>query len=158
MLNGAFWHGRRVLVTGHPGFKGGWLCAWLARLGAHVEGVGLPSEYQPSLLTTAGLAHEVATCTLDVRDGDALARRMQASAPDVVFHLAAQSLVLTGVEEPVETFATNVMGTVNVLEAVRWTRSVPAVVVVTSDKCYGDSGLIHDEDAPLNGVEPYGAS
>jgi CDP-glucose 4,6-dehydratase len=158
MVNEEFWRGRRVLVTGHAGFKGSWLCAWLVRLGAEVTGVGHPPARRPSLFEAAGLAGRVGTHDLDVRDGDVLARAIAAARPEVVFHLAGQPLVLTAVRDPVGTFATNVMGTVNLLEVVRYARSVRAVVVVTSDKCYRDGSVVCDEDSPLGGEDPYGAS
>lgn len=162
MASAAFWHGRRVLVTGHAGFKGGWLCAWLARLGAEVTGVGLwPGEGAggPSLFDAAGLGRRVRAYHADIDEPVRLRRLFEIAAPEVVFHLAAQPLVLASVRDPAGTFATNVMGTVNLLEAVRRARSaVRAVVVVTSDKCYRDTGPPAAEDAPLGGADPYSAS
>ena len=159
MVSGAFWRGRRVLVTGHAGFKGSWLCAWLARLGAEVTGAGLAPEGKPSLFEAAELAGRMRDHRLDVRDLDGVRRLLAEAAPEVVFHLAAQPLVLASVREPVATFASNVMGTVNLLEAVRGAPSVRAVVVVTTDKCYRDhDGAPCGEDAPLGGSDPYSAS
>jgi CDP-glucose 4,6-dehydratase len=159
MLSEAFWKGRRVLVTGHAGFKGSWLCAWLARLGADVTGVGLRGGgEEPTLFEVAGLDAAVRERPVDVRDADALREAVTDAAPEIVFHLAAQSLVLRGHRDPLGTLATNVMGTANLLDAVPAVRSVRAVLVATSDKCYRDGDLICDEDSPLGGAEPYGAS
>ena len=158
MLSETFWRGRRVLVTGHAGFKGSWLCAWLTRLGADVTGVGLRGGDEPTLFEVAGLPEVVRERPVDVRDADALREAVVDAAPEVVFHLAAQSLVLKGVRDPLGTFATNVMGTANLLDAVAGVRTARAVLVATSDKCYRDGDLICDEDGPLGASEPYGAS
>src|SRR5689334_16025349 len=158
MLSETFWRGRRVLVTGHAGFKGSWLCAWLTRLGADVTGVGLRGGDEPTLFEVAGLAEVVRERPVDVRDSDAVREAVTDAAPEVVFHLAAQSLVLKGVRDPLGTFATNVMGTANLLDAVANVRTARAVLVATSDKCYRDGDLICDEDGPLGASEPYGAS
>ncbi|MGD0050805.1 MAG: CDP-glucose 4,6-dehydratase [Vulcanimicrobiaceae bacterium] len=157
----AFWQGRRVFLTGHTGFKGGWLALWLERLGAAVEGYALAPESSPSTFEELGVARHLGRSRIaDVRDRDELLRAVAAARPEVVFHLAAQPLVLRGYQQPVETFATNVMGTVHLLEAVRQVGSAKAVVVVTTDKVYAEN----DDDAPfregdrLGGVEPYGGS
>jgi CDP-glucose 4,6-dehydratase len=128
--------GRRVLVTGDTGFKGSWLCAWLAGLGATVGGYALAPPTEPSLFELAGLGGEVAHVTGDVRDVAAFAAAVAAFAPQVVFHLAAQPLVRPSYADPRGTFETNVMGVVNLFEAVRSCPSVRVVVNVTSDKCY----------------------
>jgi CDP-glucose 4,6-dehydratase len=158
MLSETFWRGRRVLVTGHAGFKGSWLCAWLTRLGADVTGVGLHGGEELTLFEVAGLGEVVRERPVDVRDADELREAVVDAAPEVVFHLAAQSLVLKGVRDPLGTFATNVMGTANLLDAVAGVRTARAVLVATSDKCYRDGDLICDEDGPLGASEPYGAS
>jgi CDP-glucose 4,6-dehydratase len=152
--------GRRVLVTGHTGFKGAWLSLWLQRLGAEVMGYALPPPTDPSLFELAKLARRLDHVVGDVRDLDALLTAFDRHAPEVVFHLAAQPLVLRSYREPKETFDTNVGGTVNVLEAVRRTPSVKAVVVVTSDKCYENREWVfgYREDDAMGGHDPYSAS
>lgn len=156
---GMSWQGRRVLVTGHTGFKGTWLSLWLSRLGADVVGYALaPTE--PSLVTAARAGETLVSVTGDVRDPDALAAAFRRHRPEVVFHLAAQSLVRRSYREPVATYATNVMGTVHLLEAVRRCDSVRAVVVVSSDKCYRESvepGGCR-EDQAMGGWDPYASS
>jgi CDP-glucose 4,6-dehydratase len=159
-LDAATWQGRHVLVTGHTGFKGAWLCLWLAPMGARVTGFALAPEGRPNLFELAGVGGLVQSTIGDLRDASAIGRALQAAQPEVVLHLAAQSLVRRSYAEPVQTFETNVMGTVNLLEAVRQVRSVRAVVVVTSDKCYENRGIERGyvEDDPLGGHDPYSAS
>jgi CDP-glucose 4,6-dehydratase len=160
MPTSSFWRGKRVVVTGHTGFKGGWLCAWLEDLGARTFGISLPPATEPSLCTLSHIEQRIETIHADIRDARALQAAITRFAPEIVFHLAAQSLVRRAYREPIETFATNVMGTVNLLDAVRETPSVRAVVVVTSDKCYVniDSALPYHETDSLAGAEPYSAS
>ncbi|HPU52486.1 MAG TPA: CDP-glucose 4,6-dehydratase [Burkholderiaceae bacterium] len=150
--------GRRVLVTGHTGFKGSWLAMWLECLGAQVIGLALPADSEPSHHAILGLAQE--EYLVDLRDARAVRQAVTGSAPEVVFHLAAQPLVRRGYREPALTFETNVQGTVNLLEAVRSTRSVRAVVVVTTDKCYqpNEGPWGYRESDPLGGPDPYSAS
>lgn len=156
----SFWEGRRVLVTGHTGFKGSWLALWLARLGAQVTGLanGLPS--QPSLHVLARVGEDVETLQVDVRDRDAVESAVSSARPEVVVHMAAQPLVRRSFEDPVGTYATNVMGTVHVLDAARRSPEVRVVVVVTSDKCYEnlESGRPYREDDPMGGRDPYSNS
>jgi len=155
------WSGRGVFLTGHTGFKGGWMTALLGQLGARVTGYALVPEPGPSLFDAARIGELAAASIIaDIRDGAALTRAMQAAAPEVVFHLAAQALVRRARAEPDETFETNVMGTLRVLEAVRATPSVKAVVVVTSDKVYDNREWPwpYRETDALGGKEPYGAS
>ncbi len=154
------WRGRRVLITGHTGFKGSWLALWLCHLGAEVTGVALDPPTVPSHYAVCGMSSRLVDRRADIRDYDALAAIMAGCAPEAVFHLAAQPIVRRGFADPRETFSVNVMGTVNVLEAARCCASVRAVVVATSDKCYRDTGdgRPYREDDPLGGHEPYGAS
>lgn len=149
---------RRVLLTGHTGFKGGWLALWLRELGAVTLGVALPPEGEDNHWSALGL--EMAEEYLDIRDAGRLAETMGAFAPEVVFHLAAQPLVRRGYREPLTTWETNVLGTVNVLEACRRTPSVRAVVVVTTDKCYENQEWEwgYRENDRLGGHDPYSAS
>lgn len=153
--------GRRVLVTGHTGFKGGWLCHWLRVLGAEVHGLGLEPDTVPNLYQTSGLASGLASNRiLDIRDAGATAAALAEVRPEVVFHLAAQPLVRRSYREPAATFATNVMGTIHVLEGVRRASSVKACVVVTSDKCYENREWSwgYREDEAMGGYDPYSAS
>jgi CDP-glucose 4,6-dehydratase len=159
-MNAATWAGRRVLVTGHTGFKGSWLSLWLESLGARVTGLALAPETEPALFEVLGLGTRLHDHRADVRDPAAVARVFDACRPEVVFHLAAQALVRDSYREPVATFATNVMGTAHVLEAARRCDSLRAVVVATSDKCYenDETGRAFREGDPLGGRDPYSAS
>jgi CDP-glucose 4,6-dehydratase len=154
-----WYRGRPVLITGHTGFKGAWLTAWLREAGAVVTGYALPPE-RPSLFELAGLAEGITSVLADVRERARLRDAALAAAPEVIFHLAAQSLVRRSYRDPVGTFDTNVMGTVHLLEAIRSSPSVRGVVVVTSDKCYEDSASTraYREDDPMGGHDPYSAS
>jgi CDP-glucose 4,6-dehydratase len=159
MFGGAY-AGRRVFVTGHTGFKGSWLSSWLLALGADVTGYALEPPTQPSLFDALDLSASMRHVVADVRDAVRLEREVSATRPEVVFHLAAQPIVRESYVRPRDTFETNVMGTVNLLEAVRVCPSVQAVVVVTSDKCYRnrDDGRRFREDDALGGRDPYSAS
>lgn len=159
-LDPDFWRGRSVLVTGHTGFKGGWLALWLEHLGARVAGYALPPATDPSLCEVAGIATSVRHQLGDIRDYDTLKRTLANSAPEIVFHLAAQALVRESYRDPLTTIASNVTGTAHVLEAARHTPSVRAVVVVTSDKCYDNRewSWPYRENEPLGGHDPYSAS
>ncbi|HEY5106309.1 MAG TPA: CDP-glucose 4,6-dehydratase [Caulobacteraceae bacterium] len=155
-----FWRGRRVLVTGHTGFKGAWLALWLTDMGAEVTGYALPAPTTPSLFELADVGALVTHIAGDVRDLPALTRAVRQARPEVVVHLAAQSLVRVSYDAPVETYATNVMGTVNLLEAVRQVGGARAVVCVTSDKCYEnrETGRPYRESDPMGGHDPYSSS
>lgn len=154
----SFWQGRRVLITGHTGFKGAWLCAWLARMGARVTGLALPPGSDQRLFDRIGVERMVRSCFGDVRDADVVRNALRGCSPEIVFHLAAQPLVLESVRDPLGTFATNALGTVHLLEAIRVTPSVRAAVIVTSDKCYRDGAEACIEDDALGGTDPYSAS
>src|SRR5690242_1679959 len=143
VIDRSFWRGRRVFLTGHTGFKGAWMVLLLRTLGAHVTGFALAPETERGLFVAAGLAAEIDHHLGDVRNIAELEAALREADPDIVLHLAAQSLVRVSYAEPVETFATNVMGTVHLLDAVRRMPGVGAIVVVTSDKCYDNRGLGH---------------
>ena len=155
-----FWRDRRVFVTGHTGFKGSWLTRWLQRLGAQVTGYALAPPTTPSLFDDAKIGEGIVSIANDVRDLGALRAAIADAKPEVVIHMAAQSLVRASYEAPVETYEVNVIGTVNVLEAVRGTDSVRSVVVVTSDKCYDNRewSWPYRESEPLGGRDPYSSS
>jgi CDP-glucose 4,6-dehydratase len=159
-LNSDFWRGKRVFLTGHTGFKGAWLSLWLSELGAQVTGysIGVPTE--PSFFAVARVAQRVRDTRGDVRDCDGLRSAVQAAMPEIVIHMAAQSLVRQSYASPVETYATNVMGTVHVLEAARELPSVRALLVVTSDKCYENREVSrgYRETDPMGGRDPYSSS
>lgn len=153
--------GRRVLVTGHTGFKGSWLTAWLRDMGAKVTGFSLAPEFgERSLFHDAHVADGVDSCIGDIRDREAIAGVLKAAKPEIVLHLAAQSLVRRSYREPATTFDTNVMGVVNLLDAVRAADCVQSVVIVTSDKCYENAERDHRyrEHDPMGGHDPYSAS
>lgn len=156
----AFWIGRKVLLTGHTGFKGGWLALWLRQLGADVRGYALPAATTPALWQVAQVESQVAGDLADIRDITVLTSAMQRFEPELVLHLAAQPLVRESYRAPAETYATNVMGTVNLLEAVRATPSVRAVLVVTTDKCYENHEWVwpYREQDALGGFDPYSNS
>lgn len=160
LVRSASWNGRRVLITGHTGFKGGWLSMWLRMLGAEVTGFSLPAPTEPSLFEQAAIGDMLTHVEGDVRDADAVRRCVRDARPDVIFHLAAQPLVRYSYEHPVETYATNVMGTVHVLEAARQSDSVRAVICVTTDKCYENSEWVwpYRETDPMGGHDPYSSS
>jgi CDP-glucose 4,6-dehydratase len=157
--NPLFWRGRSVLITGHSGFKGSWLVGWLAMSGAKVSGFSLRLATEPSLFKLA-IEDRIDSHFGDVRDLAALRACVAAVKPEIIFHLAAQSLVRASYLDPAGTYATNVMGTVHLLEAVRETESVEAVVVVTSDKCYENREWVwpYREDEPMGGHDPYSNS
>lgn len=156
-----FWRGKRVLVTGHTGFKGGWLCLWLQTLGADVHGFSLPPPTNPCLFEIARIEEGMASSTLaDIRDQSALSAAMDKIRPELIFHLAAQPLVRRSYQAPLETYGVNVMGLAHLLEAVRTTGGVKAVVNVTSDKCYENQEWpwSYRENERLGGLDPYSSS
>lgn len=159
-LNSPWWAGRKVLLTGHTGFKGGWLALWLQALGATVRGFALPASTQPSLWSEAALADRVPGDFADIRNAQAIAQAVQEFQPELVLHLAAQPLVRESYRTPADTYATNVMGTVNLLEGVRQCPSVRAVLVITTDKCYENREWLwpYREQDSLGGFDPYSSS
>ena len=154
------WQGRRVFLTGHTGFKGGWLSLWLATRGAQIWGYALDPATEPSFFVSANVAAHLDDKRGDIRDLAKLGAAMQEFRPEVVFHLAAQPLVRRSYADPLGTYATNIMGTANLLEAVRNTPSVRAVVCVTTDKCYENQEWVwpYRERDPLGGHDPYSSS
>lgn len=158
---GSVYSGKRVLVTGHTGFKGSWLTEWLLALGAEVTGFSLAPPTRPSVFQQLELSARINHVEGDVRDLVAVKGIVEATAPDFVFHLAAQALVRSSYVCPVETYATNVMGTVNVLEALRTAAIKPVVaVIITTDKCYDNKEWVHSyrEEDPMGGYDPYSSS
>lgn len=160
MLNRSFWRRRKVFLTGHTGFKGSWLSLWLERLGADVTGYALNPPTEPSLFEQARIGESVHSICADIRDFPRLKSALADARPDVLIHLAAQSVVHRGYEDPLETYSSNVMGTVHVLEALRQLKRPCAIVVVTSDKCYSNRELVwgYRESEPLGGDDPYSSS
>lgn len=155
-----FWRGKRVFLTGHTGFKGSWLSLWLQRMGAEVSGFALAPPTAPSLFEEAKVAAGMTSVIGDIRDLAAVNAAMAAARPEVVIHMAAQPLVRLSYSEPVETYATNVMGTVHVLEAARRFEGLRAIVNVTTDKCYENREWAwgYREDEPMGGHDPYSNS
>ncbi len=160
MISREFWRGRRVFLTGHTGFKGSWTSLLLASLGAEVYGYALAPESDRGLFVSGSVARSMRHLIGDVRDLETMSAAVSEARPEVVIHMAAQALVRQSYKDPVGTYATNVMGTVNLLEAVRRTPEVRAVVVVTSDKCYDNVGWTwpYREIDPLGGHDPYSNS
>jgi len=156
----SFWHGKRVLLTGHTGFKGAWAARWLATMGARVTGLALPPPAGPAIFAMLGQEHLAASHLVDLRDLPAVEAVVRAVEPEIVLHMAAQPLVRLSYADPVGTFGTNVMGTVHLLDAVRRLARPQAIVVVTSDKVYANdgSGRAYDEADRLEGHDPYSAS
>lgn len=159
-MNPEFWRGKRVFLTGHTGFKGSWLSLWLQSLGADLTAYSLAPPTTPSLFEVARVSEGMHSIVGDIRDFPNLAAAMRAARPEIVFHMAAQSLVRHSYSNPVETYSTNVMGTVHLLEAVREAGGVRAAVIVTSDKCYENREWVwsYRENEPLGGYDPYSSS
>lgn len=158
--NPQFWRGKRVLITGHTGFKGSWAALWLKELGAQVTGVALAPEGDESHFALAGIDDDITSVIADIRDADALTDHVRAARPDIVLHMAAQALVRPSYADPAATWDTNVLGTLNVLEAVKKAGSASQILIVTSDKVYrnDETGHAFVEDDPLGGHDPYSAS
>ena len=160
-MNTEFWRGKRVFLTGHTGFKGGWLALWLQNMEAEIHGYALDPSTEPNLFTVANVERGMASSTIaDIRNTAALAGAMESASPEIVIHMAAQPLVRQSYAKPVETYAVNVMGTINLLEAVRATSGVRAAIVVTTDKCYENREWVwaYRENEPLGGHDPYSSS
>lgn len=159
-VNRDFWAGKRVLLTGHTGFKGSWAAIWLSRLGAHVTGLALPPDQTPALFDLAKVGARVDSRLVDLRNGPAVGAALGEERFDLVLHMAAQPIVRTSVEDPIGTFAANVMGTAHLLQALRGQPGLQAILVVTSDKVYAnnEAGRAFVEADPLGGKDPYSAS
>jgi CDP-glucose 4,6-dehydratase len=159
-MNRTFWKDKKVLITGHTGFKGSWLSLWLQSLGANVLGYALPPPTKPSLFEIAHVADGMTSIIGDVRDLEQLIAVISGRCPEIIIHMAAQPLVSYSYENPIETYSTNVMGTVNVLEAVRQSESARVVVCITSDKCYENREWPwgYRENEPMGGHDPYSSS
>jgi CDP-glucose 4,6-dehydratase len=160
MIDRGFWQDRRVLLTGHTGFKGAWLSLWFEQLGAQVFGIGLPPDTEPSLFTFLEPFKGQRSRLADIRDKAAVTETVEEAQPQIVIHMAAQSLVRQSYREPAETFATNTMGTMQLLDALRGCKTLQAVLVVTTDKVYrpGERKRAYVEDDALGGADPYSAS
>lgn len=159
-LGEKFWRGKRVLVTGHTGFKGSWLCLWLMELGARVMGYALPPYTERDNYVQCGLERQITEVRGDISDYVRLEKTLVEFQPEIVFHLAAQPLVRRSYQEPRQTYETNVMGTLNVLEAARKAGSVHSAVMITTDKCYENRGGAqgYREEEPMGGYDPYSSS
>jgi len=159
-MNPSFWRGKKVFLTGHTGFKGSWLSLWLQQLGAQVTGYALQPPTNHSLFEVARVEQYMTSIISDIRDSTMLTNAMRQAAPDIVIHMAAQPLVRRSYVDPIETYSTNVMGTMYLLEAVRQTPSVRAVVNVTTDKCYENKEWVwgYRENEPMGGFDPYSSS
>lgn len=155
-----FWYGKQVLLTGHTGFKGAWLAFWLSQMGATVSGISLPPNSMPNLFTLANIARLTSSHFVDICDADAVSKMVKKIKPEIVFHMAAQSLVRPGYRDPLSTFGTNVMGTANILNSLRGLDAVKVLVAVTTDKVYKNLERIEPycETDVLGGYDPYSAS
>lgn len=160
MVNPDFWKGKRVLITGHTGFKGSWLACWLQLLNSKVIGYALPPPTTPSLFALSQVEEGMTSLNGDIRNLPSLTKAIKSEQPEIVFHLAAQALVRRSYQEPLETYSTNIMGTVNLLEAIRQVGGVRAIVIITSDKCYENKEWVwgYREIDPMGGDDPYASS
>ena len=160
VVNSSFWKNKRVLITGHTGFKGSWLSLWLQKLGAEVTGYARQAVDNPNMYTVVDIENGMNSVIDDVQNLESLILCIKENKPEIIIHMAAQALVRASYNDPVETYATNVMGTVNILEAVRCSHGVKAVVIVTSDKCYHNHGTEkgYQEDDAMGGYDPYSSS
>lgn len=159
-MSPSFWQNKKVLITGHTGFKGSWLSLWLQELGADVTGISIEPPSMPNLFQEAKVADGIKSLRLDIRDTNKIIAELKNLKPEIVFHLAAQSLVRKSYTDPVETYSTNVMGTLNILEAIRAAESVRVGVMVTTDKCYENKEWVwgYRESDAMGGYDPYSSS
>ena len=160
MISDSFWKDKRVFITGHTGFKGSWLSLWLLKLGAIVKGYSLLPPTKPSLYEEVGLENRIVSQIGDIRNLESLKKSIEEFQPEVVFHLAAQAIVRDSYDDPIETYTSNIIGTVNVLESIRAIKTIKSVIIITSDKCYqnNDNGKSFSEDDPMGGFAPYSSS
>ncbi|HIQ38032.1 MAG TPA: CDP-glucose 4,6-dehydratase [Desulfocapsa sulfexigens] len=159
-LTTSFWANKRVLITGHSGFKGSWLALWLSKLGAQVTGISLPPETKPNLFSLTRLNDLIDSRYIDIRDVEQLAKVVEATSPDIVFHLAAQALVRASYHHPLNTFSTNIMGTANLLDSIRGQDDIKVAVLITTDKVYQNKEWVYPyrENDALGGHDPYSSS
>jgi CDP-glucose 4,6-dehydratase len=160
LVTPAFWEGKRAFLTGHTGFKGSWLAIWLNELGAQVTGYALPAPTEPNLFEVAEVKKALNSVIGDIRAYDNLATALNAADPQIIFHLAAQPLVSEGYNDPIGTYSTNVIGTINLLEAARSLKNINAIIIITTDKCYENKESTHPykESDRLGGYDPYSSS
>lgn len=160
LVNPSFWKGKKVFITGHTGFKGSWTALWLQSMGAEVKGFALKPNTKPDLFTLAKVSENMISEFGDIRNGEAIMKSMISFQPDILIHMAAQPLVRYSYKNPVETYETNVMGTVNVLEAARHCDQLKSIVSVTTDKCYENKEWVwgYRENEPMGGHDPYSSS
>lgn len=159
-MNKKFWKNKRILITGHTGFKGSWLTIWLKKLGADITGFSKSIPTNPSLFEIANVQNDIKSIVGDIQNYELLKETISKSEPEIIFHMAAQSLVIKSYSDPIETYSTNVIGTVNLLYAVKETKKPKVVVNVTSDKCYENNESLegYKEDDPMGGHDPYSSS
>ena len=159
-MNSDFWKNKKILLTGHTGFKGSWLSIWLKKLGVELIGFSKDIPTKPSIFELAKVSEGMTSIIGDINDFSLIQKVIEKNKPEIVIHMAAQSLVRRSYENPIETFATNVMGTANLLQSINATRNTKVVINVTSDKCYENSGAetIFSEDSPMGGYDPYSSS
>jgi CDP-glucose 4,6-dehydratase len=159
-MNENFWKNKKILITGHTGFKGSWLTIWLKKLGANVTGFSKSIPTNPNLFEISNIEKDIKSISGDIQNYEFLKESIEKCEPEIVFHMAAQSLVMKSYSDPIETFSTNVMGTVNLLNAIKETKKTSVVVNVTSDKCYENNESVegYTEDDPMGGYDPYSSS
>ena len=159
-MNESFWKNKKILITGHTGFKGSWLTIWLKKLGADITGFSKSVPTNPSLFETVNIEKDIKSVVGDIQNYELLKETISKCEPEIIFHMAAQSLVIKSYSNPIETFSTNVMGTVNLLYAVKETKKAKIVINITSDKCYENNESLegYSEEDPMGGHDPYSSS